>query len=122
MRQEPLWIVVLPDLTTLLRLQTPAGRYCQAVLVHLISRGQPQCLRQRLTPPMHPTARRTAPCQALHRRLAGAVRPSKRCGTLRRCLTASWPRRRNRASALCRPQPDMAVKNPDSTGERVNLL
>ncbi|WP_419047890.1 type VII secretion protein EssC [Gemmiger sp.] len=39
MRQEPLWIVVLPDLTDLLRLQTPAGRYCQAVLVNLISRG-----------------------------------------------------------------------------------
>ena len=39
MRQEPLWIVVLPDLTNLLRLQTPAGRYCQAVLVNLISRG-----------------------------------------------------------------------------------
>ena len=39
MRQEPLWLVVLPDLTDLLRLQTPAGRYCQAVLVNLISRG-----------------------------------------------------------------------------------
>lgn len=39
MREEPLWLVVLPDLPDLLRLQTPAGRYCQAVLLNLISRG-----------------------------------------------------------------------------------